>query len=176
MFETMVSFLAVEHLAGCSFRPPLGPTGYDRLLAPHRRPYETRDGHVCAMPYTGTHWRAFFTAVGRTEWAEDPALASDANRAAMIGVLYERLAACLLLETTSHWLNLLRRLDIPCAQVNSLDAMLEDEHLKAVGLFQTMRHPTEGEVVTARSPITFSGTPCTIGHLAPPLGRGGVGA
>lgn len=176
MFETMVSFLAVEHLAGRSFRPPIGPTGYDRLLAPHRRPYETRDGHLCVMPYTARHWRAFFMAVGRPDWADDPALASNSERAAMIGTLYERLAACLPSETTVHWLDLLGRLDIPCAPVNSLDALLDDAHLNAVGMFQSMHHPTEGEIVTVRSPITFSGTPCAIGQLALALGRSDVGA
>jgi len=172
MFEVMVSFLAVEHLAGRTFRPPLGATGYSRVLSPHRRPYRTEDGHVCVMPYTAAHWRAFFTAAGRGDWASDPALGSDAARAAMIGTLYERLAGCLRAGTTGHWLAILRRLDVPCAPVNSIDALMEDEHLKAVGFFQATTHPSEGDILSVRSPVRFSRTPCAPSSPAPPLGDG----
>lgn len=170
MFEVMVSFLAVEHLGGRTFRPPLGPSGYSRVLAEHRRPYRTRDGHVCAMPYTAAHWRAVFTAVGRQDWASDPALGSDAARAAMIGTLYERLAEILPADSSANWLALLRHLDVPCAPVNSIDDLMEDEHLTAVGFFQAMHHPSEGEIVGVRPPVGFSGTPCGTPTPAPRLG------
>src|SRR4029078_5928961 len=39
MFETMVSFLMVEHLHGSTFKPERGQLGYSRVLAPWRRPY-----------------------------------------------------------------------------------------------------------------------------------------
>ncbi|HYD71476.1 CoA transferase [Azospirillum sp.] len=156
MFEVMASFLAVEHLAGRTFRPPLGPTGYGRVLSPHRRPYRTKDGYVCVMPYTAAHWRAFFAAAGRDDWASDAALGSDAARAAMIGTLYERLAECLAADTTGHWLALLRGLDVPCAPVNAIDDLLEDEHLTAVGFFQPTLHPSEGDILGVRSPLRFA--------------------
>ncbi|MFP5517268.1 MAG: CaiB/BaiF CoA transferase family protein [Alphaproteobacteria bacterium] len=175
MFEVMVSFLAIEHLAGRTFRPALGGSGYSRVLAEHRRPHVTSDGHICVMPYTAVHWQAFFTAVGREDWAADPALGSDAARAAMIGTLYERLAGCLAAESTGHWLELLQRLDIPCAPVNSIDDLLEDEHLKAVGFFQETCHPTEGDIVSVRPPVGFSLTPCKITIPAPVLGDGTAG-
>jgi crotonobetainyl-CoA:carnitine CoA-transferase CaiB-like acyl-CoA transferase len=62
MFESMVSFLMSEQLGGATFEPPLGPTGYDRLTAPNRKPYRTRDGYLAILPYTTTHWVAFFEA------------------------------------------------------------------------------------------------------------------
>ena len=52
MFETMVSFNLVEHLRGAAFEPPEGPFGYERLLTPARKPYETADGFVALLPYT----------------------------------------------------------------------------------------------------------------------------
>ncbi|TCT04981.1 CaiB/BaiF CoA transferase family protein [Aquabacter spiritensis] len=155
MFEVLTAFLAVEHLAGLTFVPPLGGSGYARVLSPHRRPYRTADGHISVLPYSARHWRSFFEAVGRDDWARDPALAADAERAAMIGILYARLDACLPERTTADWLALLRALDIPCAPVNSLDALLEDAHLKAVGLFQKEDHATEGPLLRVRSPIRF---------------------
>ena len=39
MFETMASFILVEHANGAMFDPPLGPAVYPRTVAPNRRPY-----------------------------------------------------------------------------------------------------------------------------------------
>src|SRR5207245_10666304 len=47
MFETMVSYLMIEHLYGATFEPPEGDMGYARVLAPWRRPYRTADGRIC---------------------------------------------------------------------------------------------------------------------------------
>ncbi|MEH3143829.1 MAG: CoA transferase [Methylobacterium frigidaeris] len=169
MFESVVSFLAVEHLAGLTFRPPLGPSGYARLLSKHRRPYRTRDGTIAVLPYNASHWRAVFRAAGREDWADDPALGSDAARAAMIDTLYERLAACLALETTEEWLARLAALDVPCTRVNRIEDLLDDPHLVATGFFEAVDHPTEGPVVRTRPPVRFSRTPCGTTRDAPPL-------
>src|ERR1700733_8058882 len=49
MFETMASFMLVEHANGAMFDPPLGPAIYPRAVAPNRRPYPTKDGLVSAL-------------------------------------------------------------------------------------------------------------------------------
>ncbi|MEE8247775.1 MAG: CoA transferase, partial [Alphaproteobacteria bacterium] len=67
MLETMVQFIMVEHLYGLTFEPPLGGAGYPRMLAPQRRPYRTRDGHICILPYTDRQWRRFLELAGRPE-------------------------------------------------------------------------------------------------------------
>jgi crotonobetainyl-CoA:carnitine CoA-transferase CaiB-like acyl-CoA transferase len=172
MFEAMVSLLMVEHLAGRSFVPPLGPPGYGRVLSPHRKPYPTADGFVAVMPYTGAHWRSFFRIAGRDDWAQEPALAVDAERAGMIGELYERLAACLLTRPTADWLALLSEVDVPCSAINTIDDLIDDPHLKAVGFFETVKHPSEGEVLNIRPPVRFSGTPCATRSLAPSRQQG----
>lgn len=167
MFEAMASFLMVEHLAGQSFLPPLGASGYSRVLSPHRKPYRTADGYVAVMPYTGAHWRSFFRTAGRDDWAGEPALAVDAERAAMIGELYERLAACLLTRPTAEWLALLSEADVPCSAINTIDELIEDPHLKAVGFFEAVEHQSEGPMLNTRPPVRFSRTPCETRTLAP---------
>ncbi len=63
MFETMASFMLVEHANGAMFDPPLGPAVYPRTVAPNRRPYRTKDGHIAALIYNDKHWNAFIDAV-----------------------------------------------------------------------------------------------------------------
>lgn len=167
MFEAMVSFLAIEHLGGRSFAPPLGPSGYSRALSPHRRPYRTKDGFIAVMPYTGAHWRAFFRAAGRDDWADEPALGEAAARAAMIDTLYERLADCLTARRTAEWVAVLEEADVPCSTINSFENLLDHPHLKATGFFETVEHPSEGRLVGTKPPVRFSKTPCSIDKQAP---------
>ena len=70
MFETMASFMLVEHANGAMFDPPLGPAVYPRTVAPNRKPYRTKDGHIAALIYNDKHWNAFVDAV-QPAWADE---------------------------------------------------------------------------------------------------------
>ncbi|MFA5488756.1 MAG: CoA transferase [Candidimonas sp.] len=169
MFEVMASFLLVDQLGGRSFVPPEGPPGYSRLLSPHRRPHRTRDGYLSVLPYTGAHWKRFFELAGRQDWADDARLDSNDQRAAMVDDLYTRLAQILVSRSSAEWMEVLPQADIPCSPVNSVDDLLQDEHLRSVEFFMESDHPTEGRVLTTRPPVHFSSTPCGVQALAPAL-------
>jgi crotonobetainyl-CoA:carnitine CoA-transferase CaiB-like acyl-CoA transferase len=57
---------------------------------------------------------------------------------------------------------------IPIMRANTLDEVLEDPHLKAVGFFDVREHPTEGKWRAMRPPLRFSKTPSSI-RREPPL-------
>jgi crotonobetainyl-CoA:carnitine CoA-transferase CaiB-like acyl-CoA transferase len=48
---------------------------------------------------------------------------------------------------------------------------MDQPHLKAVGLFQELEHPTEGKIRQARPPARFSASPAGVRRLAPGLGE-----
>jgi crotonobetainyl-CoA:carnitine CoA-transferase CaiB-like acyl-CoA transferase len=87
MFETMASFMLVEHANGAMFSPPLGTAIYPRAVAPNRRPYRTRDGYIAALVYNDKMWSAFVGAV-KPAWANDPSLATLELRARKIDSVY----------------------------------------------------------------------------------------
>ena len=64
MFETMAELVLSDHIGGHLFDPPAGDFGYNRALAPNRRPLRTLDGYVCVLLYTERHWERFFEIVG----------------------------------------------------------------------------------------------------------------
>lgn len=138
MFEVLTSFNLIEHIGGQSYQPPIGETGYARVLSRDRRPYRTRDGHLCVMPYTDQHWARFFAEVGRPELANDPRFSGMAARTRHIDELYGLLADYLAQRDTDAWVEALTRCDIPAARVNSLDDLLVDPHLDAVAFFQEL--------------------------------------
>jgi crotonobetainyl-CoA:carnitine CoA-transferase CaiB-like acyl-CoA transferase len=171
MFEQMVSFVLGEHLFGHNFEPPMGDLGYTRVLASWRRPYKTQDGYLCMMAYTQTHWRKFWTMVGKPAVHSDPRFDSIASRAHNIVALYELAGGCIAGKTTDEWLSLLRALEIPAARMASLDDVLTDPQLAASGFFKRASHPTEGEIRYTDLPTRFSGTPAAPQRLQPRLGE-----
>jgi crotonobetainyl-CoA:carnitine CoA-transferase CaiB-like acyl-CoA transferase len=169
MFETMVSFTLIEHLAGETFCPAQGGMGYERVLSEHRKPYRTKDGYISLLPYTTGQWGRFFEAAGRPEMAADPRVTDPALRSDKISELYGLLAEIVAERTTAEWVELLRAADLPTTPVLSPDDLLNDEHLQALDFFQREEHPSEGEVRTIGIPVRFSRTPGDVRRLAPRL-------
>ncbi len=172
MFETMSQFVLADHMGGRIFVPPLGESGYLRLLSRSRGPYATRDGYLSVVVYTDPHWRKFGSMIGRPSLIdEDERLRDLQVRTVHSEVAGELLALELAKRTTEEWLRAFADADIPACRVNSVDDLFDDPHLRAVGFFHEVEHPTEGRLLTTRPPIHFSKTPCVVDLLAPRLGQ-----
>ena len=171
MFESLASFMLVEHLAGAVFEPAEGPMGYQRLLAPHRKPYRTADGYITVLPYTTKQWRSFFALADRLEMLDDPRVTDAALRSRVIGELYQMVAEIMPSRSSADWLAALEKADIPAMPVNSLEDVLADRHLAETGFFREYDHPSEGRIRTPAPPLRFSDSPATIRKGAPRLGE-----
>lgn len=167
MFETMASFMLVEHANGAMFSPPLGPAVYPRTVAPNRKPYRTKDGYIAALIYNDKHWNAFIAAV-RPPWSSE-LYATLERRAKQIDAVYALVAQTLAERTTEEWLTLFRELEIPAAPLRTPDALFDDPHLNAVGLFETV-DTDHGPVRFPGVPTWFSRTPGHVRGPAPELG------
>jgi crotonobetainyl-CoA:carnitine CoA-transferase CaiB-like acyl-CoA transferase len=172
MFETMAQFVLADHMGGGAFVPPEGAMGYKRLLSRTRGPYATADGHLSLVVYTDKHWRAFTALVGcPTLLDDDPRFASQESRTQNAEEVGKFLAGHLGARTNRDWLDTLHGVDIPACPVNSVEDLLTDPHLNAVGFFEDIAHPTEGMVKTARFPVRFGLSPASVRRLAPNLGE-----
>jgi crotonobetainyl-CoA:carnitine CoA-transferase CaiB-like acyl-CoA transferase len=171
MLETMVAFTMAEHLGGLSFEPPIGPAGYVRLLAGGRKPAPTRDGHIAMLPYTAAHWVAFFKGVGRDDLAARYDLEDRHERNAKIRQIYADMASVTSQMSTDECLALCERLDIPATRIYSINELPDHPHLKAVGLFESVDHPSEGPIRSVRPSTLFERSPAQISIHAPLLGQ-----
>jgi crotonobetainyl-CoA:carnitine CoA-transferase CaiB-like acyl-CoA transferase len=167
MFETMASFMLVEHANGALFTPPLGPAHYPRAVAPNRKPYRTRDGYVAALIYNDKQWAVFVEAV-KPPWATAD-LASLEQRARQIDTVYGLLAGTFKERTTQEWLDLFHELGIPAAPLRTPDELFDHPHLNAVGFFETVQSP-HGPVRFPGVPTWFSRTQGRVAGPAPELG------
>jgi crotonobetainyl-CoA:carnitine CoA-transferase CaiB-like acyl-CoA transferase len=171
MFETMVAFNMADHIFGYTFDPPEGPMGYSRVLTPSRRPYKTTDGFICLLAYTDIQWVRFWEEVGRPELKDDPRFDSLATRADNIEAVYSLAGDFIATRSTADWLEVLRRLEIPCGEIVELEDIPNDPHLQAVGFFRKETHPTEGDITVPDTSVQFSRTPASIDRLQPKLGE-----
>ncbi len=171
MLETTIEFNLAEHMVGSAFEPPLSKPGFKRLLTRSRKPYRTLDGYACILPYSDQNWQDFYDFTGRVEFKTDPRFLQISGRVHNIGILYQMVEDEAVKRTSDEWVRFCDRANIPCMPVLSLDELPSDPHVKAVELFGTAEHPTEGRYRVVRRPVSLSGAPFRIRRHAPRLGE-----
>lgn len=171
MLETAISFMLVEHMIGGAFDPPLDRIGYSRLLSKERKPFKSRDGYICILPYSDRNWIDFFDFVGRADLAADPRYQEFSVRVSHLAELYSVIDEEAPKRTTADWLEFCDAKNIPCMPVIDFDDLEKDPHVKAVGLFERKCHPTEGPYRHVRNPVLFNGQPLPLTRFAPRLGQ-----
>ena len=174
MFETLVSFVMVEHLFGETFKPALDTAGYKRVLNKERRPYPSKDGYFALLPYTDGHWKEFCTLVGREDLGKDRRFQGMANRLKNVEQYYATLAGLCAQRTNAEWVELLKNSNVPHGPVNTLDDLFVDPQLDATGYWQDVEHPTEGRLRMPGIAPRFSKTKPEITRLQPRLGEHSV--
>lgn len=176
MLETSVDFVFVEHLYNNTFWPdePGASWGYPRLLSANRKPYRTRDGHICLMPYSDRNWADFFDYIGQPDLKHDERYAELKNRPTNYEFLYSLVEKAALEKTNVEWVAFCDQKDIPCMPVRRLEDIENDPHVQAVDLIQIVDHPTEGKYRTVRNPVSFDGRHLGIRRHAPRLGQDSV--
>lgn len=163
MYEFMVANVLLEHLSGAVYEPPTpdrtSALGHQRALSPHRKPYPTSDGFIAMLPYNDKQWRQFFEIAGRPDLAGNPRYSDFSLRSQHIVELQALLGEIISARSTAEWLELLRGSEIPHIPVKTLEDVLDDPHLEAVGFFPQWSHPTEGPIRTTAVPIRLGASP-----------------
>ncbi len=171
MFESLLQTVLGEHMGGFTFAPQVGAGGYTRMLSKYRRPYETSDGYVCVLIYNDKHWKAFFRMIGRDDMLADPRFASAEGRSQNYDAVYGLVAEEMTKQSTAHWLEAFERADIPVQRMNSLEDILRDPHLAAIGYFKPVEHPSEDQLLSMKVPSDWSETQPGYRRHAPRFGE-----
>ncbi len=171
MFENIVKAVLEEHMYLKTFDPPLGPSGDPRLLDAEARPLATRDGWICISGNTDGQAFAIFDAIGRPELKTDPRFSSVAARFKNTTEYFRIRAEGLLQKTTAEWLEIFDATDVPAMPFQTLDDLMQDPHLKDIGFFSRIEHPTEGRIWNMRLPNKLSGGVRRDFRAAPKIGE-----
>ena len=156
MFENVAKYVLEEHLYLRTFQPPLGEMGDPRIFDAWAKPIPTQDGWICLAANTDAQAFAFFRAIGQPELKDDPRFCSIAVRFQNVQDYFGLRAAALGTKTTAEWLKILNDEDVPAMAYNTLEQLVDDPHLKDVGLLRNIEHPTEGTIYDIRPANTLS--------------------
>jgi crotonobetainyl-CoA:carnitine CoA-transferase CaiB-like acyl-CoA transferase len=171
MWEHLLQIVLSDHLGGYTFEPQQGEPGYARILTPDRRPYQTKDGYVCALIYNDKQWKAFADIIGKPQIMSRPEFATQEARSQNYKLAYAMVADEMKERTTAFWVEALERGDIPVQRMNSLDDIVADPHLNAIGYLRLVDHPTEGRIRMLAVPSEWSESTPEYRRHAPRLGE-----
>ncbi len=170
MMEAFSAFLLLEHLGGNTFIPPNGPGCYKRQIDPDRQPFPAKDGAVSIVAYTDDAWPRLFKALGDADFLNQEKFATRRLRFDNMESILKRVKELTQALTVAEIVERCRAERLPAQAVRSIDDMLEEPHLKAVGFFKEREHPTEGRYVEIAPPVRFSAW--TAAEFSPPAALG----
>lgn len=149
----------------------LGPQGSAHTHAFPYQVFPTADIPIAVAVFTDRFWPGFCRAIGEPSWANDPSLATHAQRRDPRHQLVERITQKFLTRSVTHWLAALRAEHVPAAPVQTIDKVFQDPQVLARGMIAQMHHPTAGCIRTAGNPIQMhphEHTPPPDSYLPPP--------
>jgi crotonobetainyl-CoA:carnitine CoA-transferase CaiB-like acyl-CoA transferase len=156
MFETMASVVLGDHLGGRTFVPPLDGGGYGRLLSTTRAPYKTADGYLCVLLYTDRHRLDFARLLEGFGEPDADRLVGIIRAGTAVEQINAEMGRIFPTRSTREWLDRLSGFDIPHKPLHSIDTLIDDPHLEAVGFFKREEHPSEGAVLSMDVPSDWS--------------------
>jgi formyl-CoA transferase/CoA:oxalate CoA-transferase len=137
-------------------------------------PYETfpaSDGEFVVAVGNDDQWRRFCGIIGAERLAEDPLFSTNRDRVIHYDELRPRLVERLRTRTRAEWVAALKAAGVPCGSVRDVAEVLEDPHLEARRMIETVEHMSAGAVRVLGLPIKLSDTPGGVRTPPPALGQ-----
>ncbi|MGD9763190.1 MAG: CaiB/BaiF CoA transferase family protein [Candidatus Binatia bacterium] len=115
------------------------------LLAPYAS-FRTADDEITIAIANDDHWRQLCAALERPALAEDPRFANNAARVEHRGELARELEAVTMTRPAAVWLDAFVARGIPCARINTVAHLVDDEQIRHRHMVVPLEHPTLGQV------------------------------
>lgn len=133
--------------------------------------YTTSDGRVLQLNMLATdkYWKTACEALEAPDFAADPALATDAGRAARMPEIRARFARTIAARPLAHWMARLRSAGCIFSSFATPTEVQSDPQVLANGYLP--RHPSHPRARLAASPVQFDERPIAIRRGAPGKGE-----
>ena len=132
--------------------------------------WETDPNAYIYFTIQGHAWEPITRALGKPEWATDPAYMTAEARQDKIFDIFATIEDWLKDKTKYEAVDILRKFDIPCAPVLSMKELAASPDLRKSGSIVEVDHKVRGKYLTIGSPIKFSDLKIDVGP-SPVLGE-----
>lgn len=175
MFDCMYPTLAspVSSIIRERDAPPRTGNRHSGLAIAPYNVYEVEDGYVAIICISERHWENLARIMGREEYIGKIGYDSKAKRAERIDEIDAMVEEWLHGRTAEEITDRLMDKNVPCAEVQSVEQILEDPHLRARNMLNYLPNQGEGkpEIPVPGMPIKFNGSEDPDITQAPLLGE-----
>ena len=134
--------------------------------------FKTKDGWVLVQTVGGPLFKRWADLMGEGHWLDDDRFKTDISRGDNGEVISERLASWCAERTNEEVLAEMEKARIPAGPILSPQQVLEDPHIAAKGLFESVEYPgLDTPAPLMKTPVELSETPGEIRSRAPRLGE-----
>lgn len=133
-------------------------------------PYEgfpTQSGYLFVAALNDNLFRRLCAALDLTHLTDDPRYATNADRVAHRDALRDAIAPVLLQRTAPEWEKVLIAKGVPCSGVRTVDQIVDDPQVTALGMVRDWPHPEIDDLRLVDHPISYNGVR-SFRHDAPP--------
>jgi len=124
-------------------------------------PYEgfrTRTGVLFLAALNDSLFRRLCTALDLAHLPDDPRYLTNADRVAHRDELRDTLQAVLLDRDAEEWEDMLVGKGLPCSTVRTVDQLVTDPQVTALGMIRDWRHPDIEDFRLVDHPVSYNGT------------------
>jgi crotonobetainyl-CoA:carnitine CoA-transferase CaiB-like acyl-CoA transferase len=151
---SLLTYVAQFYFASGEVPGPIG-SGHQSVV-PYQA-FRTKDGYVVVSVFTEKFWRKFCRVLGMEDLADDPRFSTNDRRSENRGELVPALEKEFLTKDAEEWLELLTAEGVPCAPVNTVDAVMEDPQVLARGMLVEVADPRLGPLQMLGNPVKVDG-------------------
>jgi formyl-CoA transferase len=102
-------------------------------------------------------WESLLQVLEAPELGADSRFRDRSGRVSHYHALDAELAKRMAKQSRLYWMERLEKADVPFAPINEIPDVFTDPQVKHLGTFAETQHPTEGRIVSVRSPIRVDG-------------------
>ncbi|WP_181274482.1 CaiB/BaiF CoA transferase family protein [Brevibacterium oceani] len=149
-------------------RPHALGSGHPNLV-PYQA-YPARDDYFVIAIGNDSLWQKLCTVLDRPDLGGDERISVNAGRLEHREYVNAELSRSLRMQTVDHWCTLFSATGIPAAPIKHLDEVYADPQTEALGMVQTVDHPSAGPMRQVAFPVNFNGTRPPVRSAPPELG------
>jgi formyl-CoA transferase/CoA:oxalate CoA-transferase len=171
LFDTALAWIPYQLLGYLASGQVPGPQGSGTAIIVPYQAFPTADGCLMIAAGTDALYGRLCRALGRPDLATDPRFADNPGRVRHRAVLVPALEAETARVPTASLLERLRAADVPCAPIQTLDAVAADPQTKASEMLAATPHATVPDLQTVALPVRWDGARPAPRRSPPRLGE-----
>ncbi|MBD8605484.1 CoA transferase [Aeromicrobium fastidiosum] len=137
-------------------------------------PYEgfmTQDGFLFIAALNDSLFARLCAVLNLNDLVHDPRYVDNAARVAHRDELSGTIGAVMLQRSAGEWEKVLRAAGLPCSRVNTVDQVISDPQVEALGMVRSWPHPDIEDFRLIDHPLSYNGTRSFRQDAPPSLGQ-----